>query len=88
MNKDYSSDKKVHDVYWGTHGCERTKGHANPCKCECGWTIPVGHAHVFGDDSDTAVENPHNLSMTVYTDLERNGPESFPEPRSSNGVSQ
>jgi len=48
----------VHEVYWGTHGCKRRKGHANPCKCGCGVTLPTGHEHVFGDHKDSAVFNP------------------------------
>lgn len=23
-----------HDVFWGTHGCHRGRGHNGPCACE------------------------------------------------------
>ena len=47
-----------HDVYWGTHGCERLKGHANPCLCNCKTALPEDHNYVYGDDVDTAVRKP------------------------------
>jgi hypothetical protein len=50
-----------HDVYWGTHGCDRTKGHANPCLCDCKTTLPLDHEYVFGDDAATAVRDPGNV---------------------------
>ena len=56
-------DKRIrHDVYWGSHGCARTKGHANPCRCECKTSLPgdLSKSYVFGDDKDTAVSDPHN----------------------------
>jgi len=49
---------KLHDVYWGTHGCHRRKGHLKPCICVCKQTLPTGHQYVFGDDKDTAVFDP------------------------------
>lgn len=47
-----------HDVFWGTHGCKRTRGHENPCICDCKTPLPTGHLYVFGDDKGTAVFNP------------------------------
>jgi phage tail protein X len=49
---------KPHQVYWGTHGCTRVKGHANPCLCWCGQALPTGHEYVFGLDQDTAIPDP------------------------------
>lgn len=51
--------KNLHDVYWGTHGCYRRKGHANPCRCECKMTLPRD-VTPYGDDINTAVSDPHN----------------------------
>lgn len=53
-----SKKGKIHDVYWGSHGCKRVKGHAIPCICDCNMTLPTGHLYVFGDDKDTAVFDP------------------------------
>jgi hypothetical protein len=55
---------KLHDVYWGSHGCKRTRGHANPCICGCKTTI-ADHPDVFfyGDDKATAVTDPRNRDM-------------------------
>lgn len=42
-----------HDVFWGSHGCRRRKGHANPCRCTCGtWYLGTP---CYGDDAVTAV---------------------------------
>lgn len=48
----------THLVFWGTHGCNRRKGHANACRCFCGVWLPTGHKHVFGLDASTAVFDP------------------------------
>lgn len=45
--------KKRHDVYWASHGCNRIKGHANPCRCVCG--IVYTGTHVYGSDASSAV---------------------------------
>jgi len=46
----------MHNVYWGSHGCERRRGHANPCRCQCGEMY--GGSHVYGEDAATAVASP------------------------------
>lgn len=46
----------MHNVYWGSHGCERRRGHANPCRCDCG-DYYTG-THVYGEDAATAVAKP------------------------------
>jgi len=47
-----------HDVYWRSHGCKRTKGHANPCVCTCGDVLKKADTP-YGDDAETAVAHPH-----------------------------
>lgn len=55
--------KRPHNVFWGTHGCKRTYGHANPCLCDCKTTIPADYMHnVYGDDKDTAVGDTRVLA--------------------------
>lgn len=54
-----------HDVYWGSHGCHRGKGHTGPCACEHlasdlgpergpedgdDWLLLTREWHTFGDD--------------------------------------
>jgi len=46
-----------HDVFWATHGCNKIRGHANPCRCSCGEVLPAGCVP-YGDDRDSAVHAP------------------------------
>jgi hypothetical protein len=46
-----------HNVFWGSHGCRRRKGHANPCRCTCGDWLKPGD-QTYGNDADTAVPKP------------------------------
>jgi hypothetical protein len=48
-----SGTTRPHDVFWGSHGCKRTYGHANPCICVC--NDVYSGTHVYGDDMDSAV---------------------------------
>jgi hypothetical protein len=49
--------KKRHDVFWGSHGCKKRRGHANPCVCVCG-DVYAGTYYVYGNDKETAVAKP------------------------------
>ena len=48
--------ERVHRVYWGSHGCRYRKGHAHPCRCDCGEYY--AGTHVYGEDMMSAVAKP------------------------------
>lgn len=46
----------THDMYWGSHGCMYVRGHAHPCRCDCGeW---YQGSETYGEDAATAVAIP------------------------------
>jgi len=40
------------DVYWGSHGCHRERGHEGDCECDC---CHCGEHHPFPDWPDEDV---------------------------------
>jgi hypothetical protein len=41
-------------VYWGSHGCDRRRGHRGKHRCECGSTGYGPGTRYFGEDVEPA----------------------------------